>query len=106
MTSDRVLNRDLSWLAFTTFSAVSQLYSSLDLPRLKDRPQSLLPVRAFEFGAASRIVSPVPLGKRMQHSRCTCERGPMGLGERAWAKGSAGEGIRALVPGYQRRVPS
>ena len=53
---------------FTTFSAVSQLYSSLDLPRLKDRPKSLLPVRAFEFGAASRIVNPVPLGERMQHS--------------------------------------
>ena len=54
---------------FTTFSALIQLYSSLDLPRLKDHLQSPLPVRAFEFGAARRIVSSVPLGERMLQSR-------------------------------------
>ena len=56
---------------FTTFPALNQLYSSLELLRLKDHE-----------------------GWRKDS------------GERAWAKGSAGEGIRALVPGYQRWVPS
>ena len=35
---------------FTTFSDLSQLYAVLDIPRLKDRPQPPLPVRAFEAG--------------------------------------------------------
>jgi polyphosphate kinase len=33
---------------FTTFSDLSQLYTVLDIPRLKDRLQPPLPVRAFE----------------------------------------------------------
>jgi polyphosphate kinase len=35
---------------FTTFSDLHQLYAVLDIPRLKDRLQPPLPVRAFEAG--------------------------------------------------------
>ena len=35
---------------FTTFSDLFQLYTALDLPRLKDKPHPPLPVRAFESG--------------------------------------------------------
>ncbi len=35
---------------FTTFSDLIHLYTALDIPRLKDRPQPPLPVRAFEAG--------------------------------------------------------
>jgi len=35
---------------FTTFSDLSQLYAALDIPRLKDRPQPPLPLRALETG--------------------------------------------------------
>jgi polyphosphate kinase len=35
---------------FTTFSDLFQLYTALDIPRLKDKPQPPLPVRAFESG--------------------------------------------------------
>jgi polyphosphate kinase len=35
---------------FTTFTDLIQLYTALDIPRLRDRPQPPLPVRAFEGG--------------------------------------------------------
>jgi len=51
---------------FTTFSAVSQLYSSLDLPRLKDAAVAAA-VRAFEF--EPRAIVNLCSRQAMQRSR-------------------------------------
>jgi len=50
---------------FTTFTDLIQLYTALDIPRLRDRPQPPLPVRAFE--AASDVWSAIRKGDILVH---------------------------------------